>query len=668
MAVAWHNPHTFFSGSVDPDETEGLTCEIKTYEARYNAQGERVSLQVGARREHGRLHDRDHDSALVLTRFYKTDKELDFTQLEVRSPHFKAALRAVIEDYPGVNIHSGRIVIRDLPRPIFHYREEIQRYGSQLQDPIAKEHVAFGLRHMYKTLQNEVKSYYNLMQSLHVRLPGLEFLTLWMAFRPGCLIYQKEDNVEVVLRLKDMTRCPCPKPKCWDGHWTLTAERIDHNGTDFGHVEEKIAIRPYDGYRPLQVLNAFPLEYHPEKDRIIEALVARGKSFISLMGIHHRWYSGTASALSLTRKTSVIEGEEDMFSLQSITIRGRIIIDIEGFGHKFPTHKPEFSYGKNVISTKSGEHLALREKDLIICCHRVPGFSLVNKRWCYFSIDKIKDIAFNSKAFASLLIPEYQKEMVHSLVKVHTDKNLHFDDVIRGKGKGMIFLLHGTPGVGKTLTAESIADHTQRPLYTVSSGDLGISATVVEEKLSSALDLASRWNAIVLIDEADIFLEERSAHDLKRNGLVSVFLRVLEYYEGIMFLTTNRISAFDPAFKSRIHLAIKYPSLSMQSRRNLWKSFILRGTPEHPPQWMTEQFLDRLAAEELNGRQIKNIVRTACAIATSTSNEMTTKHIAMGLKALKTFEADMNEVQAERPNSEQEGPPDSEHRSKRARH
>ena len=135
-----------------------------------------------------------------------------------------------------------------------------------------------------------------------------------------------------------------------------------------------------------------------------------------------------------------------------------------------------------------------------------------------------------------------------------------------------------------------------------------------------------------------------------------------------MFLTSNRVSAFDPAFKSRIHLAIKYPPLSNRSRRNLWKMFILRGAPEHPPSWMTEQFLDRLATEELNGRQIKNIVRTACAIATSTGSEMTAKHIAMGLKALKKSEADINEGQAEKPSSEQGSHPDSELRTKRARH
>ena len=130
-----------------------------------------------------------------------------------------------------------------------------------------------------------------------------------------------------------------------------------------------------------------------------------------------------------------------------------------------------------------------------------------------------------------------------------------------------------------------------------------------------------------------------------------------------MFLTTNRVSSSYRSFKSRIHLAVNYPLLSGQSRRNLWKMFIMN----HPPSWMTEQFLDRLAAEELNGRQIKNIVRTAFSIAIGTGSEMTTKHIAMGLKAIKTFEADMAEGQLENPSSEQESLSDSEHRSKRAR-
>jgi hypothetical protein len=72
--------------------------------------------------------------------------------------------------------------------------------------------------------------------------------------------------------------------------------------------------------------------------------------------------------------------------------------------------------------------------------------------------------------------------------------------------------------------AESVADGTRRPLYTISSGDLGIDTSQVEERLSDALALAARWNAVVLIDEADVFLEERKDNSLKRNGLVAGML------------------------------------------------------------------------------------------------------------------------------------------------
>jgi hypothetical protein len=55
----------------------------------------------------------------------------------------------------------------------------------------------------------------------------------------------------------------------------------------------------------------------------------------------------------------------------------------------------------------------------------------------------------------------------------------------------------------------------------VSSGELGTSATSVESGLSDAIQLATTWNAVILIDEADVFLEQRSSHDLERNCLVS---------------------------------------------------------------------------------------------------------------------------------------------------
>lgn len=89
----------------------------------------------------------------------------------------------------------------------------------------------------------------------------------------------------------------------------------------------------------------------------------------------------------------------------------------------------------------------------MICDYHVAGFALADKTWCWLEVDKISDVDFNVGAFEKLLLPQEQKDMIHSLVEVHTNNNLSFDDVIKGKGKGMVFLLHGVPGVGKTLTA-----------------------------------------------------------------------------------------------------------------------------------------------------------------------------------------------------------------------
>ncbi len=65
-------------------------------------------------------------------------------------------------------------------------------------------------------------------------------------------------------------------------------------------------------------------------------------------------------------------------------------------------------------------------------------------------------------------------------------------------------------------------------MYIVSSGDLGINPPDLDKALTKIFDLASLWNAVVLIDEADVFLEERSPADVQRNAMVAVFLRQIE--------------------------------------------------------------------------------------------------------------------------------------------
>lgn len=202
-------------------------------------------------------------------------------------------------------------------------------------------------------------------------------------------------------------------------------------------------------------------------------------------------------------------------------------------------------------------------------------------------------------------------------------------------------VLHGPPGVGKTLSAETVAEYCQRPLYMVSSGDLGTNSSTLDERLSRILDMASTWKAVLLIDEADVFLERRSLHDMERNSLVSIFLRVLEYYEGILFLTSNRVSTFDgayspppfplalpdeqpqltpspspDAFKSRIHVPLKYNDLSVVARKQIWRNFLTRkDTAAAGSVHIDEAGYESLAQANINGRQIKNVIRTAKSLA-----------------------------------------------------
>lgn len=114
-----------------------------------------------------------------------------------------------------------------------------------------------------------------------------------------------------------------------------------------------------------------------------------------------------------------------------------------------------------------------------------------------------------------------------------------FADIIAGKGKGLIGLFCGRPGCGKTLTTEAVADLHQVPLYAVTAGELGVELRKVDRTLA---DVARMWKAVSPLDKAEVFLKQKDTSDIKRNALATIFFRQLEYYEGILILTTNLLN------------------------------------------------------------------------------------------------------------------------------
>jgi SpoVK/Ycf46/Vps4 family AAA+-type ATPase len=162
-------------------------------------------------------------------------------------------------------------------------------------------------------------------------------------------------------------------------------------------------------------------------------------------------------------------------------------------------------------------------------------------------------------------------------------------------------------------------------------------------------ELATRWKALLLFDEADIFLEKRSLSDLGRNSLVSVLLRILEYFEGILFLTSNRVKTFDEAFQSRIHLAVRFQDLGDRQRTRIWSTWLEKYREEIED---TEGIKEELAEGEysraqLNGRQIRNVFSNAMALARNerSGTKMTYRHLERVLKQTTAFQQYMAQNQ-----------------------
>jgi SpoVK/Ycf46/Vps4 family AAA+-type ATPase len=212
--------------------------------------------------------------------------------------------------------------------------------------------------------------------------------------------------------------------------------------------------------------------------------------------------------------------------------------------------------------------------------------------------------------------------------------------------------------VGKTLTAELVAEHLHIALMPISAGELGTTAEAVEQRLPLIFKRASRWKAVLLLDEADVLLEQRSVQDIHRNALVCVFLRTLEYYRGMMFLTTNRVKQIDDAIASRIHFKLKYDNLNREQRINIWRAFLGKAvTPQGAPICSRKAF-DSLISKERNGRevgssfmcsrsrlinvpfQIKNLVSTAHALAIQEGCQLTIPHLEVAITACEDFECD----------------------------
>ncbi|KAI8944711.1 hypothetical protein F4801DRAFT_570770 [Xylaria longipes] len=320
--------------------------------------------------------------------------------------------------------------------------------------------------------------------------------------------------------------------------------------------------------------------------------------------------------------------------------------------HNYDIDRTEKLFSLNKVLLAPSQELVdsdLSDDELRLLPGTVYAYVLRSRKYCLCDISFIKEVTPNKRAFDSLVLPTKYKNLLMSLVDRHSlgsrpverktkidrplvertdSRSLQASDslgdtlsIVKGKGRGLIILLHGVPGVGKTSTAETIAETTGRPLLPVTCGDIGESASVVEKNLEQVFTNAHRWGCVLLLDEAEVFLTKRNLQDLTRNAMVSVFLRVLEFYSGILFLTTNRVGTIDEAFKSRIHVSLYYPPHDWKTSKQIWQVNLERcmqkvqADKDEILRYAKKQFHRADEDSRWNGRQIYNAFKTAIALA-----------------------------------------------------
>ncbi|KAI0409525.1 P-loop containing nucleoside triphosphate hydrolase protein [Xylaria palmicola] len=611
--------HTALSNGSVP--SFGNKCELKAYHETIK---DGVPKSEHILKPFAEYSNQSEDSAyaLIIKRTYEQG-EPKKTVLTVNSPYILKSFRDVIRSYePVPSDFTSPVTLQGPFAMLVHYWDELDEYRQALPHADDRKHLDLLFNFMDHELGSDRNSALKMIQKGQIA-----FKNAWMIYRPGDILYREFMDEPWLLLCKKAVYEDNPD----DGPYLeIHAVYTDHNGTIVGDAARLTTLQqrvdfPQENPVAITGLSTYPRKFVPVGDSLERRLKARGERFLAMKDCSTFRYNGQAEWLK--------PPPFDFYDSSGCKFRGvwlpyaetgRVVLDRKTFGEE---HK------------MADVRVKLAEPKPWLCPPYTIGYSLSLKKWARFSIQNIQcDAGWRPNTWDTLILPEKEKKLLRSLVTSHRYSENPRDQT-QQKGKGLVVLLHGTPGSGKTLTAEVAAEASKRALVATSIGELN--QTSRQKELRKILQYATIWQAVVLLDEADIFLESRKENNSDRNALVATFLKELEYFGGIVFLTTNRVSQFDKAMKSRIHLALSYTPPTADVRRQIWLRYL--GTiPANQSVIRTNEIVDRLATAELNGREIANAVTTARTMARFDGVPLALKHLEIVLEVRQAFDASLD--------------------------
>ncbi|KAI0414989.1 hypothetical protein F5X98DRAFT_347984 [Xylaria grammica] len=482
---------------------------------------------------------------------------------------------------------------------------------------------------------------------------------------------------------------------------------LDFNGEKIVPIWYEVSFGYFSGEKDITELKCFPLQFHRNHKSILEEQKEIGLNFKRAIRDNVQLYSGWTFVTGILAEA--LEDEKGSTINYPEYIESDIVIDFKETIRTFPKWETDSDGSRNAYSwgydpteidpwvysddpaappTYCEETMLTREdtlygiearryssedaflqqdsdlneytwkdEDLALLPKRIFGYVLRERRFSRLDVRCIHWGNNQDKiTLDNIEMNDGHRNIIRSAVSSHfkaqqQEKELNIStfnlDAIRGKGKGLTILLHGAPGVGKTATAEAVAIENNKPLFPITCGDLGTKPEVVDKTLRDIFRYAHQWECILLFDEADVFLTQRERNSLERNALVGVFLRVLEYYRGVLFLTTNRVGSLDEAFRSRVHVSLWYPHLTADHTISILRNSLKRLPQPPAPNGKPVYGLIKVMYDEIedfvrdeyrkysraigrergpwNGRQIRNAVQIAACLALYQKETASTK-------------------------------------------
>ena len=238
-----------------------------------------------------------------------------------------------------------------------------------------------------------------------------------------------------------------------------------------------------------------------------------------------------------------------------------------------------------------------------------------------------------------LVVPDRVREGIDFLLFEARERRLFWADGGRARlypQAGLVALLAGPPGVGKTMTAQVVAAELGVDLLRVNLAEtiskyVGETAKNLDAVLRNARDL----DAVLLCDEADTLFgrrtEIRDAHDRWANADTNFLLQAIETYPGVAILATNRKDQLDDALTRRLRHVLELPRPDAAGRLALWRTLLADVAPGIDLDPLAD-LLERLATRlELTGAEIKNAVLNAAFVAARAGSPVDADAVVDGL-------------------------------------